>query len=172
MAALSILPKLIPTSDVKDSQFDGVIIVTATPENLSGGHLAHLQAAVQAYKKLDKSNNAAIILCNEAPGGRIILVPTGPVTRDYDDVRRFADAAEKGIARALDAGCKAPLLIGHGNERYPLAVRVIYLGALQALYSPLEVREAKPDLVKKVLRCGLLIDPVELEILLALETGR
>jgi len=28
-----------------------------------------------------------------------IYAPTGPVTRDFDDVRRFQEAAEKGVKR-------------------------------------------------------------------------
>jgi len=28
-----------------------------------------------------------------------VYAPTGPVTRDYDDVRRFQEAAEKGLKR-------------------------------------------------------------------------
>jgi len=28
-----------------------------------------------------------------------IYVPTGPVTRDYDDVRRFQEAGEKALKR-------------------------------------------------------------------------
>lgn len=33
------------------------------------------------------------------PAGRLIFAPTGPLNRDYDDVRRFADAAASGIKR-------------------------------------------------------------------------
>ena len=33
-----------------------------------------------------------------------IYGPTGPVTRDYDDVRRFQEAAEKGLKR-LHTNC-------------------------------------------------------------------
>lgn len=32
-------------------------------------------------------------------GRRVVYVPTGPVNRDYDDVRRFEDAAVKGVKR-------------------------------------------------------------------------
>lgn len=34
-------------------------------------------------------------------GERFVLSPTGPVDRCEDDVRRFFDAAEAGIKRAL-----------------------------------------------------------------------
>ena len=40
-----------------------------------------------------------------------ILAPTGPLGRDYDDVRRYADAAETGMKRAIRAGAKSPMLL-------------------------------------------------------------
>ena len=30
-----------------------------------------------------------------------IYAPTGPVTRDFDDVRRFQEAADKGLKRCV-----------------------------------------------------------------------
>lgn len=36
------------------------------------------------------------------PGARLVFAPTGKLNRDYDDVRRFADAAEKGVERSLE----------------------------------------------------------------------
>lgn len=33
------------------------------------------------------------------PGNRLIFASTGPVNRDYDDVRRFSEAAGNGIKR-------------------------------------------------------------------------
>ena len=33
-----------------------------------------------------------------------VYAPTGPVTRDFDDVRRFQEAAVKGLKR-LHASC-------------------------------------------------------------------
>lgn len=38
------------------------------------------------------------------PGNRLVFASTGPVNRDYDDVRRFSDAAVNGIKRS-DDGC-------------------------------------------------------------------
>jgi len=35
-----------------------------------------------------------------------VYSPTGPVTRDYDDVRRFQEAAEKGLKRLLSFSCE------------------------------------------------------------------
>lgn len=33
------------------------------------------------------------------PGNRLVFASTGPVNRDYDDIRRFSDAAVNGIKR-------------------------------------------------------------------------
>lgn len=38
------------------------------------------------------------------PGNRLIFASTGPVNRDYDDIRRFSDAASNGIKRSAMAG--------------------------------------------------------------------
>ena len=70
--------------------------------------------------------------------------------RDYDDARNFADAAEKGLARAIKAGFKKPLFVfGSGNEafkaRFPHSASAALLGALKATYVTLEMREAKPE---------------------------
>ena len=59
---------------------------------------------------------------------------TGPLDRDYDDVRRFYDAAERGMKRALDCGASKPLLVCPGDPAFPRSVTVAMLGALQALY--------------------------------------
>ena len=78
-------------------------------------------------------------------GGRPVVSPTGPIGRDHDDVRRFADAAAKGIRRARDAGAKRIALLVQAppaDPRHNHALRVAALGALGALWEPLEAREA------------------------------
>lgn len=37
------------------------------------------------------------------------LIVSGPLKRDTDDVRRYAEAARGGVARAASSGSKAPL---------------------------------------------------------------
>lgn len=34
-------------------------------------------------------------------GSRLVFASTGPVNRDYDDVRRFSDAAANAIKRSV-----------------------------------------------------------------------
>lgn len=42
------------------------------------------------------------------PGNRLVFASTGPVNRDYDDVRRFSDAALNGIKRSVDGSLLFP----------------------------------------------------------------
>jgi len=177
MAALSTLPSLLLSSDIKDSQYDAVIIVGDKPEALAS-NLSALQSTLKAQFEIDASastSEVSVIHSPDLPSKRLIFAPTGPLNRDYDDVRRFQDAADRAIKRALSTGCKAPLLVTVKNDKYPLAQRVTLLGALQTLYTPIEVREAKADKVKKVNKLGVFFEgstDKELKIITALETGR
>lgn len=53
------------------------------------------------FFQLDQSisSKPALIPVDKAavPSGRVIFSGTGPVTRDFDDVRRFSQAAERGM---------------------------------------------------------------------------
>lgn len=46
------------------------------------------------------TDSVVILKVDDLPGHRLVFAPTGPLNRDYDDVRRFSDAAEKGIKRS------------------------------------------------------------------------
>lgn len=87
----------------------------------------------------------SLVPCADAPGGRVVLAPTGPVLRDHDDVRRYTEAAQAGIRRARDAGARAPLVVlapPPADERHRNAARVAALAAIGGLWEPLEAREA------------------------------
>ncbi|TGZ68086.1 hypothetical protein CRM22_004457 [Opisthorchis felineus] len=108
-----------------------------------------------------------VIYCESLPSKRIVLSFTGSLDRDYDDIRRISEAACDGISHAFKIGSIRPLL-----ALAPLKalekIRVLpswakpealclstLLGALHALYVPLEVREfalrrVKSDLHKSV----------------------
>lgn len=82
------------------------------------------------------------------PGGKLILSPTGPCNRDFDDVRVFAGffefecisvsvvgAARAGVLRSLKAGCLAPLLyIPARSKTFENNLEVAILAAYQELY--------------------------------------
>uniref|UniRef100_A0A3Q3WPM1 Cytosol aminopeptidase domain-containing protein n=1 Tax=Mola mola TaxID=94237 RepID=A0A3Q3WPM1_MOLML len=123
--------------------FDGIVLVTQSHDTLPP-ELECLKAPLQDYSSVDSGLGEEVVVLKVPgfPGNRIIFSSTGPVNRDYDDIRRFSDAAAKGIKRALKAGMKRPLLVCPPHKDYKNSSMVAALGALQALYMPLEVREA------------------------------
>ncbi|XP_064465789.1 putative aminopeptidase W07G4.4 [Ornithodoros turicata] len=89
----------------------------------------------------------------------------------------LSDAACKGIKRALSAGAKRPLLVlPTGVEKlYPRHDVATLLGALHALYVPLEIREDVPSRLQKVNCLGLINWPggqQALRYACAIEYGR
>jgi len=180
MAGAGLAPKLVLASDLKDAHYDGVVVVVDASEPLTGP-LQAISGSVKQYLELDAAakSDVGVIVSPDIPSRRVFFSPTGPLNRDYDDVRRYQDAAEKGIKRALAAGCKSPVLVSLGHSlqhhQYQLAARVAVLGALHAAYVPIEVREARKEKASKVDKLGLLLSappPNELQILTALESGR
>jgi leucyl aminopeptidase len=110
------------------------------------------------------------------PCKRLVYAPTGPVDRDYDDLRSFTDAAEGGMKRAQAAGAKRPLLVvtgtmpGKAKEQAELAA---LLGALAACYTTLEMREtSKEKAAGKVELVGWAGPAEVLQRALAIEAGR
>lgn len=177
------LPALLPVSDpaaaVRDSgRWDAVVIVSPTLEV----DLPALQAPLRAAAAVDArvGQDTVLIVAPSLAGGRLVFAPTGPLTRDVDDVRRFCDAARAGVARARDAGAVRPLLLigrrGLGPE-YSAALEVALLGALAGLWEPLEAREAHGEGVEPVKAIGFVVpegvsgEPVA-RTLSAIEVGR
>ncbi|KAK7456569.1 hypothetical protein BaRGS_00039323 [Batillaria attramentaria] len=152
------MPQLVPCLDVRDPAYDGVVVVTDCTIKLTG-NLQPLGTVLDKFAQ--------------------IFAPTGPLNRDYDDVRRFADAAVLGIKRALDAGCKKPLLVRpvDVDASFTNAEMVTLLGSLQALYVPLEIREACEDRRQKAQVLGVWSDNEDrvkqcVTLAAALEKGR
>ncbi len=117
---------------LNDSQWDALIIIasdfTAVPE---------LQFEINAAATIDSriGKETVLLLSAKAPGQRLVLSPTGPLDRDYDDVRSFYDAAKQGITQAKAAGAKSPALyvIAPETDAYQYAAEVAYLGAVSGL---------------------------------------
>lgn len=143
---------LVPVEDsalasVDASRWDAVVVVSPTAEL---GDLQAIHKALKSAALIDARVGKDVLLVSapEIAGGRLIFAPTGPVNRDYDDVRRYADAARAGVLRARDAGAKRPLLL---LPRVPLelefsrATEVAVLSALAGLWQPLEAREDGRD---------------------------
>ncbi|KAI3372699.1 hypothetical protein L3Q82_023159, partial [Scortum barcoo] len=130
------------TADLKNQNFDGIVLVTQSYDTLPP-ELECLKAPLQDYSSVDSGLGEEVVILKVPglPGNRLLFASTGPVNRDYDDIRRFNDAAVNGIKRALKAGMQRPLLVCPPHKDYKNSTMVAALGALQALYMPLEVRE-------------------------------
>ncbi|XP_034726970.1 putative aminopeptidase W07G4.4 [Etheostoma cragini] len=130
------------SADIKNKNFDGIVLVTQSHDTLPP-ELECLKAPLQDYSSVDSSLGEEVVILKVPglPGNRLVFASTGPVNRDYDDVRRFGDAAVNGIKRALKAGMQRPLLVCPPHQDYKNSTVVAALGALHALYMPLEVRE-------------------------------
>ncbi|XP_063240194.1 putative aminopeptidase W07G4.4 isoform X2 [Bacillus rossius redtenbacheri] len=89
------------------------------------------------------------------PCRRLVYSPPGRLVRDYHDVRSVSEAAHSGVKRALEAGAKSPLLVLPDHEWFPSSRLASLLGALSALYVPLQLREDVPAKSQKVSRIGV-----------------
>jgi leucyl aminopeptidase len=129
---------------LNDSQWDALIIVA--PDFTA---VTELESEINAAAVIDSriGKETVLLLSAKAPGQRLVLSPTGPLDRDYDDVRSFYDAAKLGISQAKAAGAKSPALyvIAPNSDAYQYAAEVAYLGACQALWQPLEGRESRGE---------------------------
>jgi len=134
---------------------DAILLVTDDVSRCQG-ELSFVTEAVDTFKKIDKSVGKKVAILPLKNGfKRMVFAPTGPLNRDYDDVRRYYDAAWDGVKKCVDAGCMNPMLVVPSDERFPCARLVASLGAMQGLYVPLEVREMKPEQAQKVESLGV-----------------
>ncbi|GFO24632.1 Sb:cb283 protein [Plakobranchus ocellatus] len=131
---------LVTTDDIGDEMFDIVIVVTNKLEKLKGD-LSDLKASVENYTKIDSAyfKQPVLIITEAVPSGRLIYTTTEPLQGRKGDVKTYANAAKKGIQRAVDAGCERPLLVI--PEDGPYESTFIILSALEILYVPYDLRE-------------------------------
>ncbi|XP_072027911.1 putative aminopeptidase W07G4.4 [Amphiura filiformis] len=139
------------TADINDSRADGIILVANDFSQLAGD-LLFLKEPLEQQSQIDSAVCKEVVLLplGTHSAKRLVYAPTGPLNRDYDDVRRFGDAAGVGIKRAIRAGMKKPMLICVPHEAFPEAKLACLLGAFQSLYVPLEIREDVPSRATKI----------------------
>ncbi|KAG9288308.1 hypothetical protein G9A89_021339 [Geosiphon pyriformis] len=143
------LPKLTSVSTLETSGYDGAVIIFSDIKSIQPPNARVSYAAtIQHYASIDKSFGEEVILIADvnAPGGRLVLAPTGSLNDDVDDVRRFFDVANKATKRAITAGIRKPLFYFadpplENNEQYEKFVQVTLLGALDAAFQQLTFRE-------------------------------
>jgi len=143
----------------KKHSYDCLVVVAHDLATVDHKLLVQAFAAARAIDAKAASALSLVAVAG-APGGRVVLAPTGPVTRDHDDVRRYAEAAKKGVLRARDAGAHEPLVVmapPPADPRHTHAARVAALGAIGSLWEPLEAREALGASVEPITSIGFCV---------------
>lgn len=138
------------TNQLNENDYDSFVIVANNLENdLKRASLLDNFGDLQLLKELN-SNFESEVTFTVVNKKRVVYSPTGPLNRDYDDVRRVADATKAGINKAKGTGSRRPLLINLVRDSFELADHVALLAALEVLHIPLEIREANnsSDLLK------------------------
>lgn len=152
--------------------FDAVILLGDYDSDIPDDFRDYVAQAQQMDARVGQQ---ALLVPADVAGGRLILAPTGPLTRDYDDVRCVADAAGAAARIAQQAGVTKPLLIVFGvphEARYGQAEAVAYWGLCQALYEPLEAREHHGEAeLETVIHVGI-VGALDEQWLQAVEAGK
>jgi leucyl aminopeptidase len=132
----------IPLNQSSDeTNSDSIVIVSLKiSKDLLTESLAKYLPSLEQYKSADASfeKEGGIIPLADKSVKRLIYSPVGPINRDYDDVRRFSEAALKGVKRALKAGAKRPIVAlpssSGSQEKYSFYDAATILGAYEAIY--------------------------------------
>lgn len=134
---------------------DALIIISDDFSQLANNSLSD---AIESHAKVDSRIGKQVTFL-VVDNVRVVLAPTGPLNRDYDDVRRYFDAAKLAINEAKAAGSVNPAIYLpklHTDARYQHALEVAYLAACQALWQPLEAREYHGESIEPITQIGLI----------------
>jgi len=169
----SLVPRVTACPSLDTADYDCLVLVSP---DLGPVTNSAVKTALGAVAEVDaKALTSVTVVPVTLPCRRLVFSPTGPLDRDYDDVRRFSDAATAGVKRALGAGARAPLvqvlgaMPGSSQEEAQLAG---LLGALAAVYVPLEIRDLGGEKMTKVTGLGWAGAPSVMEEAVAMEAGR
>jgi len=129
------------SADESNKEHDALVVVSLniSKDTFGTGLTPNYLSVLLEYKQLDPSfeDEGGLISTPDCPIKKLVYSPVGPTNRDYDDVRRFYDAAYKGVKKALKSGAKRPLVTlpfgvkGAGYNQFDL---VSLLGAYEAIY--------------------------------------
>ncbi len=170
-------PKLTIVSSIQalpDSGCDALVVLSHDLATIPAPFAETVHAAQQVDAQV--VNKTSVLRCSAAPAQRLVVVPTGPLDRDYDDVRRFFDAARNAALIVRDTGAIAPVLWLPEipkNTTYEKAVEAAWFGFCQGLYEPLEAREHFGENVEPISAVTLIAETSQsAEWLQAVEEGR
>lgn len=160
-------------SALSDISYDAVVIVA---ERFNAGLPGTLQNFVNKQAEFDQRIGSEVVtmVCDELPQKRLVLAPTGQLDRYFDDVRRYYDAANLAGKAIVAMGSVKPLLVVLKSEQeaFSQASTVSYLGFAQAMWQPLEAREALGDAIEPVQMVGLVDSTVDVAEAAAIESGK
>ncbi|KAJ1740722.1 hypothetical protein LPJ78_004438 [Coemansia sp. RSA 989] len=141
-------------AELANASHDAVVAVYTgdTAQALNQAPCATWAEAVAPFCRIDNEfgKHVALVPASSVAGGRLILSPIASLDDDTDDVRRVFDAVKAGVARAIEAGAKAPAVYlaplpesanAVPDADYSRWVEVALLAALDASYVTLVVRE-------------------------------
>ncbi|HAS15781.1 MAG TPA: peptidase M17, partial [Idiomarina abyssalis] len=137
-----------------------------------------LAEVIQQAKITDQrvGKQPLLLKADGVPGQRLVAAPTGPLNRDFDDVRQVFDAAHAAAKMAQDAGARHPVIalnnVNINDERYKQAFLAAYLGFCQALYQPLEAREAHGEEAIEPTKSVILVGELDADWAMAVEAGK
>ena len=171
-------PKLDVVSSLADAYSkDGTdaLIVIGHFDTIDDSALAE---KIQQAKTTDQRVGSDVLLLQSegVPGQRLVTAPTGPLNRDFDDVRQVFDAAHKAAKIAQDAGARHPVIalnnVDINDTRYQQAFLAAYLGVGQSLYQPLEAREAHGEEAIEPTENVTLVGELDADWAMAVEAGK
>lgn len=151
MYAIRSPPQLsVAEADLASGVHDALILLHASDvASLASQHgLADVLPNIQALAHMDATlaTGCSLLASQHRP---VVLSPVGRLDRDYDDVRRYGEAAAKAVQRLQAAGSyKRPLVLVEppaglpGSNVYARFLEVAMLAALAELDEAIEVREA------------------------------
>ncbi|KAJ3278455.1 Cytosol aminopeptidase, catalytic domain [Borealophlyctis nickersoniae] len=192
-----ILSSALASTLAQKHSYDALLVVYSKLAHVTGqAALSAYAPTITSHSKVDASlgSTVSLIPTPDAPGGRLILSPTGNLLGDSDDVRRFADAARKAVRRSKAAGAKRPIVwfpdsapeaivagkSGAAAARvardYAKSVEVALLGVLAEVYEPLQTREhfdAKGEKAEAFEEIGVVVPGEDIvELVGAVDEGR
>ena len=83
---LAKIPNLEPCSSLDSKDYDGIVVVAPKIEDIK---VEAVKQPLAAFAKVDAAAaGGCFVVPSSLPSGKIIFSSTGPLDKDYDDVRK------------------------------------------------------------------------------------
>ena len=172
--------KLLTNLQQLPSTCDALVLVG---NNAKSSFFEATATAVAQHAKLDARvmHSPTLIGFEGAPGERLLYVPITDLARDYDDARRFYDAARDLAQVLVSAGVRHPVfevciegLTSEVLAKYKYALELVFLGLCQGLWQPLEARQALDENEIEPIQAVTLLSSLDIDVtkLNAIEAGK